>query len=40
MRDDVLRKRMGAAAREASERYSVERVMARWVELFECVVKE
>lgn len=40
MRDDELRKQMGTAAREASERYSVERVMARWVELFETVVKE
>ena len=40
MRDDELRKQMGTAAREASERSSVERVMARWVELFETVVKE
>lgn len=40
MLDDDLRKRMGAAAREASERYSVERVMSQWGKLFETIVKE
>ena len=40
MLDDDLRKRMGAAAREASERYSVERVMSQWCKLFETIVKE
>lgn len=40
MTDDALRSRMGKAAREASERYSVEAVMAKWTALFETVVKE
>ena len=38
--DDELRKRMGVAARKASERYSVERVMSQWCKLFETIVKE
>lgn len=40
MTDDALRSRMGKAAREASERYSVETVMSKWTALFETVVKE
>lgn len=40
MTDDAMRNRMGKAAREASERYSVESVMAQWTGLFETVVKE
>lgn len=40
MTDDTLRSKMGKAAREASERYSVESVMTQWVGLFEAVVKE
>ena len=34
MRDEALRKAMGAKAREKSERFSEDGVMAKWDELF------
>lgn len=35
MKDEDLRKRMGAAAFARSERYTEERIMKRWMDLFE-----
>ena len=35
MKDEDLRKRMGAAAFARSERYAEERIMKRWMDLFE-----
>ena len=38
--DDALRKQMGAAAREASQRFSVDNVMHQWEQLFAEVLNE
>ena len=35
MKDEDLRKRMGAAAFARSERYTEERIMKQWMDLFE-----
>ena len=40
MNDEVLRKKMGAAAYERSERYAEERIMKQWTDLFDVVLKE
>lgn len=40
MRDEGLRKKMGAAAYAASDRYAPEGIMAKWIELFEDVLGE
>ena len=37
--DEDLRRRMGAEAYKNSERFSEEKVMAQWVELFNEVIK-
>ena len=39
MSDEELRPRMGAEARQASRRYTVDQVMAQWIELFEGLYK-
>lgn len=39
IRDEELRKKMGAAAYANSERYSEDEVMTRWVELFNTVTR-
>ena len=39
MSDEELRQRMGAEARQASLRYTVDQVMAQWIELFEGLYK-
>lgn len=39
IRDEELRKKMGAAAYASSERYSEDEVMTRWVELFNAVTR-
>ncbi|MDR1743991.1 MAG: glycosyltransferase family 4 protein [Dysgonamonadaceae bacterium] len=40
MDDEVLRKQMGREARKNSERFSVEKVMKMWLELFKRVLDE
>ena len=35
MRDDELRKRMGESAKRVVEPYSEERVMKKWIDLYE-----
>ena len=40
MGDDELRRSMGAAAVNVTERYSEEAVMKQWVELFETINEE
>jgi glycosyltransferase involved in cell wall biosynthesis len=40
MNDEALRKKMGAAAYERSERYAEERIMKQWTDLFDVVLKE
>jgi glycosyltransferase involved in cell wall biosynthesis len=35
MKDDELRKRMGESAKKVVERYSEEKVMNKWVNLYE-----
>lgn len=40
MKDEALRKQMGAAAYARSERYTEERIMKQWMDLFDDVLKE
>ena len=40
MNDEALRKKMGAAAFERSERYAEDRIMKQWTDLFDLVLKE
>lgn len=40
MNDEALRKKMGAAAFERSERYAEDRIMKQWTDLFDVVLKE
>lgn len=40
MNDEALRKKMGAAAYERSERYAEDRIMKQWTDLFDVVLKE
>lgn len=40
MNDEALRKKMGAAAFERSERYAEDRIMKQWSDLFDVVLKE
>jgi len=39
MRDENLRKQMGAAAYKASERFEENAIMAKWIDLFENVIR-
>jgi hypothetical protein len=40
MNDEALRKKMGVAAFERSERYAEDRIMKQWTDLFDVVLKE
>ena len=40
MDDEMLRKKMGAAAFERSERYAEDHIMKQWTDLFDVVLKE
>lgn len=40
MNDEALRKKMGAAAFERSERYAEDHIMKQWTDLFDVVLKE
>lgn len=40
MKDEKMRKRMGASAFARSERYAEERIMKQWTDLFDDVLKE